>query len=468
MNDAEASQQVRVIDDMYAGALKSFQAGDLDGVLGHWHEDGVYLWPAVPPAIGKQQIRAAYEGFFAAWTAAETYHKHEIEVLGDLAYRRFSTELTLTPKPNGPQSRNGSVRMRLNGIHVYKRAEDGSWLFKVVIANDAPIDGAPAAHPAPAAGSGATATAQDEGARTGEPVPGFPMRYTWQTGPWEAIFDKQIDLIRSDMRRAKAEDKLIVYLSCPISPRGGGHAGTNVDVAKHVERALLDRWGEAFWILNPAQYQLESKAGTGLINRHAKELGIDLAELLATSRPHGGDYMRMWTSVLVGNGERVGNRRIANPGLLNSGQYFDAFYFIGPRDVQSFFLGEGKTLTAGIQAYFARKDANDPDVRDDFSVPGITWGGAAAGTGEARDEWERRRIEFLRYYSVRASVNYSLGSHDEWLIFRLLNQRRREASRDPGRFMADGDVGEQIAGFFDGGQIDPASSQAGVSRGYSL
>jgi hypothetical protein len=33
--------------------------------------------------------------------------------------------------------------------------------------------------------------------------------------------------------------------------------------------------------------------------------------------------------------------------------------------------------------------------------------------------------------------------------------------------MADGDVGNQIAGFFDGGQIDPASSETAVSRGYS-
>jgi hypothetical protein len=32
---------------------------------------------------------------------------------------------------------------------------------------------------------------------------------------------------------------------------------------------------------------------------------------------------------------------------------------------------------------------------------------------------------------------------------------------------ADGDVGDQIAGFFDGGQINPGSSETGASRGYS-
>ena len=34
--------------------------------------------------------------------------------------------------------------------------------------------------------------------------------------------------------------------------------------------------------------------------------------------------------------------------------------------------------------------------------------------------------------------------------------------------MADGDVGNQIAGFFDGGQIDPVSSKTGVSHALFL
>ena len=177
-----------------------------------------------------------------------------------------------------------------------------------------------------------------------EPVPGFPVKYVWHTGPWRDIFDCQIDLIRRDIQRARAEDKLVVYLSCPISSRGGGYSGTNVDVARHIERSLLERWGEAFWILNPAQYQLESKAGTGLINQHAESLGIDLERLEKLDMPIGGDYMRMWTTVLVENESQVGLRTIENKNLYNTGQFFDAFYFIGPRDVQSFFLSEGKRL----------------------------------------------------------------------------------------------------------------------------
>src|SRR5258708_3068876 len=113
-----------------------------------------------------------------------------------------------------------------------------------------------------------------------EVVPGYDIRYSWHTEYWQKIFDCQIRLIQDDILRARAADKLVIYLSCPISSRGGGFRGTNVDVAMHTERRLLEKWGERFWILNPAQYQLESKAGTGLIKRHAESLGIDFEALV--------------------------------------------------------------------------------------------------------------------------------------------------------------------------------------------
>lgn len=306
-----------------------------------------------------------------------------------------------------------------------------------------------------------------------EPIAGLPLKFIWHDGPWYDIFELQINKLRRDIRRAKAEDKLTFYLSCPISARGGGYSTTNVDVARHAERSLLEKWGEGIWILNPAQYQLESKAGTGLMNEHAEYLGLDLAKLIEMGgSPVGGDYMRMWTTVLVENDQLVGYREVP-PALANTGQYFDAFYFLGPRDVQAFFLDEGTNLTSGIQAYFARRFAVDADFRETYCDPNPDWArlGPRTALNEAayrlRDGWTRKRFDFFRYYGVKASVNFSLGSHDEWLIFRALNAVRRDKTRNPDRFMIDGELGDQIAGFFDGGQIDPASSEAAVSRGYA-
>jgi hypothetical protein len=296
---------------------------------------------------------------------------------------------------------------------------------------------------------------------TGRPVASFPLEFTWTSGEWEQIFDAQIKLLQQDVRRALAEDRLVIYLSCPISSRGGGYSGTNVDIARHVERSLLERWGEAFWILNPAQYQLESKAGTGLIEMHAERLKIDVEALQATSLPTGGDYMRMWTKVLV------------EDGADNLGRNFDAFYFLGPTDVHSFFCASGsETLTAGIEAYFSRKFTTDASFRDAFAVPAIDWGRTptqeASSTTDAdpRRAWTRKRKEFLRFYALRASVNFSLGSHDEWEIIRLINDQRRKKTAT--KTMKGGDVGEQISAFFDGNQVDPASSETKLSSGYAV
>lgn len=298
---------------------------------------------------------------------------------------------------------------------------------------------------------------------SGRPVKSFDMEYEWFGGDWERLFDEQIALVRSDIRRAKAEGRLVIYLSCPISARGGGYSGTNVDVARFVERRLLTSWGEGVWILNPAQYQMESPAGTGLMNRHADRLGIDLEALIArTGGPKGGDYMRMWTKVLVENPLQVGHRTLPDT-LVDSGQYFDGYYFIGPSDVQAMFLSAGESLTTGIQEYFSRKFDQDPDFCDAFSFRDLRWGARDPATPidpgevEHRARWQLQRSDFFRFYALRAGANYSLGCHDEWLIYQQLNAvRRREAG-----------IAEQISGFFDGRQIDPPSTEAPVTRGYS-
>ncbi|MGA7927972.1 MAG: hypothetical protein WCA20_18530 [Candidatus Sulfotelmatobacter sp.] len=69
----------------------------------------------------------------------------------------------------------------------------------------------------------------------------------------------------------------------------------------------------------------------------------------------------------------------------------------------------------------------------------------------------------MRFYALRASVNFSLGGHDEWEIFRQINIKRRNDKS------ADDNVGipDQLGGFFDQSQIDPGASEALLSRGYA-
>jgi hypothetical protein len=301
-----------------------------------------------------------------------------------------------------------------------------------------------------------------------EPVPGFPIKFSWHENYWPKLFDEQVALIRRDIRRARADGKLIIYLSCPISPRGGGDQSTNVEIAKGVERRLLSQWGERFWILNPAQYQLESKEGTGLMEEHAQKLGINLKELRQYSQPGGGDYMRMWA-------QAFDEFKLLDPNLRNTGQHFDAYYFLGPKDVAEFFSKAGTTsMTAGIEAYFAHKFATDPDFRDTYSMKELEWykgwqtdqsttGDVKKRQHQLRTQWADMRRQFVRFYALRASANFSLGSHDEWEIFRQVNVKRRNDNAGEENV----GIAEQLGGFFDQSQLDPGASEAQLSQGYA-
>jgi hypothetical protein len=293
---------------------------------------------------------------------------------------------------------------------------------------------------------------------TGQPVPELAITFTWHTNVWLKLFDKQVETIKNDIARARIDDRNVIYLSCPISSRGGGYFATNVDIARHTERRLLTKWGERFWILNPAQYQMESKEGTGLLAQHALSIGMTLQELLelqAKDKPLGGDYMRMWTRVLSEDSDEP-------PEQKNSGRHFDAFYFLGPTDVLDFFTRNGEAnLTDGLEAYFSRKYATDPVFRAAYSVPNTGWANTKPSVDEekARAAWEQQRKDFMRFYGLRASATYSKGSHDEWNILLQLNERRLKATK--------GDVGELIAAYFDGKQVSPGSLVNPIPPGYA-
>ncbi len=290
---------------------------------------------------------------------------------------------------------------------------------------------------------------------TGYPVEGFPMRFTWQTGEWVHIFDAQVDQIKQDIRRAESEDRLIIYLSCPISSRGGGLSLTNVDIASFTARRIMNEWGSRFWVLNPSAYQLESKQGTGLIHRLAREAGVSeerLAYLKEKFPPKDGDYMRMWTRVLVeDDGQNLGGR-------------FAAYYFLSPNDVRHFFdVNQTNTLTAAVEEYFARQYTINQDFHAYFSEPFCDSAGKLIPEEQWPMEWHHIRLDFFRFYSVRGSAGYSKGSHDEWNIFVTLNKLRLKAGEEKGY-----GLGSQIAGYFAGSQISPGASESTIAQGYEV
>ena len=179
-----------------------------------------------------------------------------------------------------------------------------------------------------------------------------------------------IGQVRAKLAAAKAAGAFCAYLSVPVSPRGGGHLGTNQAIAKAITSSVECRFGGKLFVINPAAFTLPTVGGTP---------------------PGGGEYMAVWGDVLAGDD--------------HNGDVFDLVYFTGPNDVASYFSIHGDNKIEALNVWIDAKAAQDPDFKSYIT------------TGD-------NRKQFLRYYAIRGSSVYSKGSHDEWNIVAGLNLRR--------------------------------------------
>jgi len=213
-----------------------------------------------------------------------------------------------------------------------------------------------------------------------------------------------ISKIRQMIAEQKSYGKAIGYMSLPISTVGGAYSGINVDVAAKTKDRVEKRFGgKSVWILNPggSGYSLPSGA-------------------------NGADYMLQWTRVLEGPS--------------GNGEDFDFFYFVGPADFASALGLTGEGDMEKIDAIFDQRYASDEALRN------------AVAQGKTS------KPAFRMYYGLRASIAFSYGSHDEWNILRLLNDKRRGGTQFG--------VANQIASFYDGHATPPSAAEQGISTGY--
>lgn len=191
--------------------------------------------------------------------------------------------------------------------------------------------------------------------------------------------------------------KAIGYLSVPLSTAGGSYFGINKAMAKETKERIEAQLGKhSVWVLNPGdEGNLPAKAS-------------------------GADYMLMWTKVLEGRS-----------GL---GEDFDFFYFVGASDFARFFKFDGNADMEKLDVEFDKQLASD------------------AAFKAAVEQGKISKRTFRNYYALRASVAFSYGSHDEWNIARLLNERRRGAT--------DFGIANQLGVLFDGRAVNPSDFEA--------
>jgi hypothetical protein len=214
--------------------------------------------------------------------------------------------------------------------------------------------------------------------------------------------DANVARVRQLIAEQRKQDKAIGYMSIPLSTAGGSYFGVNTDVAAQTKDNLEKRLGaNSAWILNPG------------------------AEGNLPPVANGADYMFMWTTILEG--------------AKGLGEDFDFFYFVGPSAFRRFFGLDGTGDMEKIDAYFERRLASDPNLK------------------KAVDEKKVSKRTFRDYYALRASVAFSYGSHDEWNIARIINERRRGAD--------DFGIASQLSILFDGRAAAPGAAEAPIASG---
>jgi len=218
----------------------------------------------------------------------------------------------------------------------------------------------------------------------------------------KAAIAAKIDRFRQLIAEQRKAGKSIAYLSVPLTTAGGGNFDVNKEVAASAKAAIEKRFGADYlFVFNPANPDADLPKGST-----------------------GTEYMVMWTAVLEG-ADGMGD--------------FDVAYFAGPQDFARYFGFDGTNDMAKLDAYFDKRVASDPQFAKAVEG-GLT------------------KPAFRRYYALRASSTVSRGAHDEWNIFRVINERRR----------ADSKIGTtgQIPVLFDGHGVNPTDAEAPVSEGY--
>lgn len=206
------------------------------------------------------------------------------------------------------------------------------------------------------------------------------------------LIDEKIKRYRGQIAEARAAGKAIGYLSLPLSTLGGGYFNVNAEVGSATKQRVEARFGAgSVWVLNPGEKESDLSLPSG-------------------TRGANDDYMLMWTRVLEG--------------LTANGEDFDFVYFAGPSDFAAYFGLTGTGDMDRLSAFFDERVAKDAGLKREVERGRVT------------------RNAFRNYYGLKASVSFSNGAHEEWNIFRTLNERRRANAKFG--------VANQIAVFFDG------------------
>jgi len=97
-------------------------AGDFDGWISLWTNDGIQMYPGIPARVGTEQIRAGMKPAFDQFILKIAITNHEARVSGDLGFLRGTYTLSMVPKAGGEE-----IKYDGKYLTIFEKQADGSW-----------------------------------------------------------------------------------------------------------------------------------------------------------------------------------------------------------------------------------------------------------------------------------------------------------------------------------------------------
>jgi uncharacterized protein (TIGR02246 family) len=111
------------IEAANAKGAAAMVAGDIATATSHYADDAVMMMPNAPKVTGKTAIAEMFTGMMAGMTVkAASFTTNEVLIDGNTAIETGSYNMTLQPKPKGPEIKDTGKYMT-----VWKKQSDGTW-----------------------------------------------------------------------------------------------------------------------------------------------------------------------------------------------------------------------------------------------------------------------------------------------------------------------------------------------------
>ena len=130
-----AQTDEKAIETAFETLRSALNAGDADAFISQTTDDVMLLNMSGTgnPSIGKATVRATVTSLVTnlniVWDSHQT---HDIAIVGDLAFHRYSASMTTTPKKGGNTSRT-----RRRYTDILRRDEAGRWrLWQHIFVNE--------------------------------------------------------------------------------------------------------------------------------------------------------------------------------------------------------------------------------------------------------------------------------------------------------------------------------------------